>query len=720
MNLLSKYTRLFSTSTLLFLLLLSIYSVTISGRPRFGDEVDRYLQAQSIVERQTLAIQQIPGYDQAIGADGKTYYSQFEMGYGLLLVPAYWLGRVVSNIYPYADQDWIPVLFVGLVNPVIMAFAGVIFFKFSRLIGVRPRIAIWTTVLFGLGTMAWPYTKSIYREPTQTLTLLLAAYAVSLYHRKYARKFLFISGIALGYLAFTKIANLVSLPIFLGYIWFNDSAKAEQEPPRSIWRRAYPIIQFLIPVCLILGIQGIINIVKYGNFLDLGPYNYSHPIGYFSLTYFLPGATGLLFSSSKGLFLYAPPVLLFFFGWWALFRRDKLDGLLLLTLILANLAYNAAYVAWEGGAFWGPRYILLIVPLMILPFGLCLESTHGWWKKLALGLSGLTFLIGLAIQFVAGLVDEREYLDATGNGIQLVGGIDYLRHKAVDSMFIYLEPRIAGIQLNLYAWLVLSLVLLTGGWLVAKMLLDQQSDSSLRNDVILLIGGITMLMATLITQLISVYPQILIAKGNTQYVAAESFFAGGRYCEAQYFYLNSLLWGTKFQQQVLTRLGDISPATPGNSLEIGELAPSDGAAGALEFSEDPESTIVGEYSMKVRALSHREVAGAAATEFVDVRPATEYEFSGWIKAEGIHGSGSGLASWYEDNGAWQNGRNIDVVSVTGSHGWQPFRQIITTLPKTHRALLRAGIWQANGTIWVDGLRVVEIDKSTHSQSLCVK
>ena len=51
-----------TSSVILFCFLFSLYTLTIHGRLRFGDETERYLQAQSLVERQSWVIRGIPGH----------------------------------------------------------------------------------------------------------------------------------------------------------------------------------------------------------------------------------------------------------------------------------------------------------------------------------------------------------------------------------------------------------------------------------------------------------------------------------------------------------------------------------------------------------------------------------------------------------------------------------------------------------------------------------
>ena len=119
-------------SALIFCFFFLIYAVTIYGQLRYGDETERYLQAQSLVERQSFEIRPVPGHE-TLAPNGKNY-SQFEMGYGILLAPVYFIGKIVNGFFAYPELDWIPLLFVFLVNPVITALTCVVLFWFFRIV----------------------------------------------------------------------------------------------------------------------------------------------------------------------------------------------------------------------------------------------------------------------------------------------------------------------------------------------------------------------------------------------------------------------------------------------------------------------------------------------------------------------------------------------------------------------------------------------------------
>ena len=71
-------------------------------------------------------------------------------------------------------------------------------------------------------------------------------------------------------------------------------------------------------------------------------------------------------------------------GWPWLYRLDRPFALLLAALIVETVAFYASYLYWSGDWTWGPRYLVTVVPLLILPLLPLLER----WRELPLQARG--------------------------------------------------------------------------------------------------------------------------------------------------------------------------------------------------------------------------------------------------------------------------------------------------------------------------------------------
>ena len=685
-----------STRALVFCFFLSIYALIIYGQIRYGDEAERYLQAQSLVERQTLEIRWIPGEGQT-GVGGKPF-NQFEMGYGALLIPLYAIGRVVGLVFPSPDADWAPTLAVMLSNPIITALTCAVLFSFCRALGMRHRTAIWTTIFFGLGTLAVPYAKGLYREALQALTLLVAVYATYVFRRTASSKWLLTAGIAFGYLAFTKVANLALLPFFLVYLLLIPTQQ------KRIPHMVRVVGVFLLPLLALLTVQGIVNVLKFGNFFNIGPYNYGNPLPYFSLANVIAGITGLLFSPTKSLFIFAPPVTLFFPAWFWFFRKDKVQAVFILSVVVGQVVFSGAYVGWDGGTYWGPRYLVEIVPLLILPLGFLLEEgddIKGWLLKIV---TVVVFLLGFVVQVIAALTNDREYQDVIGRPLDLASAVVFLRHGVVDSFAFSLLPP-DGWRVQPYGWALGLVIVLLGAWLLNRA---QETSDKDRRGIVAPFVVLAIMGSVFLGFLVIPFADVRAAKGDTRFVAGNRYYAEKRFCEAQTMYVVALYWGTQFVQESQVRWEEITPRARGAEIEMGDLTAQVSAPESVLIEQDPQVFLSENGPIKISTQSGV-LDMEVATDFFQVTPNTRYELRGWLKAEGVSGDGYAV-SWYEDNAKWRQPRTLTFINgAIGTHGWQPFKQTITTLPTTRRALLKMGFSKVSGTVWVDGVHLVQVE-----------
>ncbi|MCS7287357.1 MAG: hypothetical protein NZ653_09515 [Anaerolineae bacterium] len=91
------------------------------------------------------------------------------------------------------------------------------------------------------------------------------------------------------------------------------------------------------------------------------------------------------YSPGKSIFLFAPPVILAPWGLARLWAEMLFGGVFLLYLL-----FHAKWWTWHGGWSWGPRFLVLSIPFLVLDFGpLCARG------KVAQSLLIALFIIGL-------------------------------------------------------------------------------------------------------------------------------------------------------------------------------------------------------------------------------------------------------------------------------------------------------------------------------------
>jgi hypothetical protein len=409
----------------IYLFFLAIYLMAGAGHFFSTDHIAVYLTAQSLIEDHSLAIK--PINDTVQGTGGK-YYARYQPGQSLLSIPFYLAGRFVESISTPALKryfssndlgDWggtVPIFFVSLFNQFVTPCICVLVFMFCLRLGFSTGISWLTTLVFGLGTSAWVYAREYFQHSLETLALLLAIYV--LFSRRDILKALhaFLSGLAMAIGVVTRINVLVLAPVVIIYLLLltlnfrTGGPPGERESPR-LWRQLRAacrgragdfkapvqcLLAFFLPLAAALAIILFHNYARFGDCFSLGPNTYDKG---FSNPIWL-GLFGYLFSPGRSIFLYSPPVLLALFTFSGFYRKFRLEAVLFLSITAIYLVLYSAFGYWHGGWSWGPRYLLPIMPLLVIPLGYFLGSKPRMIFVMLLAVLGIGMqILGVAVNY---------------------------------------------------------------------------------------------------------------------------------------------------------------------------------------------------------------------------------------------------------------------------------------------------------------------------------
>jgi hypothetical protein len=399
-----------------------LYLASAKGLLEHGDDVSMFLVTESMVERGNSSVPaDSPGA--ALGVDGR-YYSKYGIGQSVLAIPLFLFGRSLewlSPVKPVVRGDEglarasIPIYVVSLLGALCTAATVALLFLTCRLLGCARMASLAAALALGLGTFAWHYARTFMSEPASTLAVLLAVYAALrfLVYGASARsgrtsmcRWLVLSGAAAGAAVLIRSANAaVALPLGVWLLWVSWRAAPRWRPllgQAACW--GLPVGAALAGVLLYNHLRfGAASETGYGNELQEG---FSTP--------FHVGFVGLLLSPGKSIFLYAPILLACIKG-WRLLRRTRPDAFVLLAaMAFTQLALHAHWYAWWGGGTWGPRFLLVVLPLLLV--GLALRLNHGTTRVETSWLA-LLALLSVLVQVVSVLVPYVPYegrMEATG------------------------------------------------------------------------------------------------------------------------------------------------------------------------------------------------------------------------------------------------------------------------------------------------------------------
>jgi hypothetical protein len=106
--------------------------------------------------------------------------------------------------------------------------------------------------------------------------------------------------------------------------------------------------------------------------------------------------------------------LLGFIGMGVRRRQQGREVLLALALLVAHLALYSRLLYWHGDGSWGPRYMVFVLPFLMLPAAGLLTVLAEWRSRVVHTLVGTLAVVSFLIQFLPVLVNFNTYLQMTG------------------------------------------------------------------------------------------------------------------------------------------------------------------------------------------------------------------------------------------------------------------------------------------------------------------
>jgi hypothetical protein len=322
----------------LFAGLLLIYLLTFNGQFTSIDELNLYSMVESMVQTRRIDTPQInfAPYHNPVG--------KHEIGFPLLATPLYWLSKntlAVNNIY-----------MLMLLNPVLVALTALFIYLSARQLGHSATAAQISAVAYGLGSFAWAYALSFYREPLVGFLWAMGIYGLISWRITGNKWLAGVGALAIVLSPVVKVNIIFSLP-FLFLIF------AKQDLP--LRKRAYTF----------WGIAASATILIMFPFLFQwrtgGAWDFFAFFAHTDLRQISARAYGQLLSPIKGLIYYAPLIVLAALGFHKLCRKHLLPALAIALVFISLLGATSFYEFWYGGQSWGPRLLVPVLPLLFIP-----------------------------------------------------------------------------------------------------------------------------------------------------------------------------------------------------------------------------------------------------------------------------------------------------------------------------------------------------------------
>jgi hypothetical protein len=365
-------------SLLLFAVTACVY--LLSGKTFFGyDGEIAYRVSESLVLRHSLQI-----IDPIYHVNQP--YSPYAIGLSLVILPLVAVGAALLHD---------PRALVTLLEPTVTAATVVALNLLLVELGASWKRSLLISFCYAFGTLAWYYSGVLFTEPVIALCLVGAVLSIRYYLRSAGSHWLLYAGVAAGVAVLMRwdSALIVAVPIGL----YGLVAIIRQ--PASVQRRGIDLAVLGAPIVAAVAVNLAYDLFRFHEALG-GQYK-ADPLGF--STPLAKGLFGLWLSPGVGLFVYTPILLFSVLAWRELYRRWPTEAVLILGLFLLRSAFFGRYWAWEGGATWGPRHLVPLIPLLLVPIAFL--PRRKWLEVGAMALG----TVGVLIQVLGQLVPYGLY-----------------------------------------------------------------------------------------------------------------------------------------------------------------------------------------------------------------------------------------------------------------------------------------------------------------------
>lgn len=326
-----------------FLLLLAFYLAIAGGHFYSSDGLTMYYNFSHFLATGSFAVTIDDGNRGVLSA---AHYPAvgtrlwYGLGHQLLGFPLYLLAFCFDN----EAWRW---LVISLQGAFTMTAAAWCFYRILLLLGETAPRALLLTACLALATPLLCYAKHDFAEVSLVLVALLSLFCFLTFERDRRRRWLFLAAFWATYGIWIKYSFLVGGGIFLGYYLLRA-------------RRQWYLLFAGAGLSLLLMFAT--NYARFGDIFEAG---YSAYTGPRFPTPLLLGLYGLILSPGKGLLLYAPLLLLLGFGSGLHRRRRDLFWFVAL-LAVSSFCFLGKYFSWHGDHAWGPRYVVFLIPFLML------------------------------------------------------------------------------------------------------------------------------------------------------------------------------------------------------------------------------------------------------------------------------------------------------------------------------------------------------------------
>jgi len=332
---------------------------------------------------------------------GKRTYAVHPFLASAIHVPGALIQRLVLIVKP-GNPELAKIMTSHLGPAALGGLTALLFARHCLFLGLGLGASLAFSVVLAMGTMVGVYARLPWSEMVQTVTFLGFFTALMRVLRDYRGKAVLVLGAWCGALINSKEVFVLALPgAFLLALWCHRSTLT--------WKQTLKCAGLgLLGAAPFLAVQFVYNTIRTGS-----PFHSAYganAVGFVLATKTLDGFLGLWASPGKGIFFYNPPLIFGLFGIPLLLRRFRLWAIALLVTATPVVMVYGKFMFWSGDWCWGPRYVLFLVPLLLLPGALLLDEAIKHRRWLVGALATMVFVVGVGVQIIGASLYWDHYI----------------------------------------------------------------------------------------------------------------------------------------------------------------------------------------------------------------------------------------------------------------------------------------------------------------------
>ena len=328
------------------------------------------------------------------------FYSPYNAGASVAAIPFVWLGGLLGD-----PSGEVRRFLFSFTSGAFAALLCVTLFLFLQDLGFSRRASIGWSMVAGVCSYLWPLAVSVFDQAQHAFFVVLALFLAYRAARRGSTVAALGSGLSLGALLNYQESYLIIVPGFVLPLLLSGP----EATPLTEWRaRFYSsrrlILFFVGGISIGLAAWFEFNQWRFGvpylpNRFKVGlmhPPLFGNPI---------IGFLSLLLSPGKSVFLYDPVLILGIVGWGSFRRRFPGIAWAILVVSVSQLLFVSCLTFFGSDWAWGPRYLLPVLSLWILPAAAWFQGAAGRARRLA----KVLILAGLAVQAMGVSLDQHRF-----------------------------------------------------------------------------------------------------------------------------------------------------------------------------------------------------------------------------------------------------------------------------------------------------------------------